>query len=112
MESESFSEDSRSPLNAGLGSEQDNLSSIQNKAQNGSNFITSEATSPVWRSLANLSKQEKIDIIQTGFQLNQEGKISLKKYYEDIGKNTLAQLRGYSINYETIRRIKILNHKL
>jgi len=32
--------------------------------------------------LRNLSEEEKIKIIQTGFRLNQEGKISLKKYYE------------------------------
>jgi hypothetical protein len=32
--------------------------------------------------LGKISEEEKIEIIQLGFQLNQEGKISLKKYYE------------------------------
>jgi hypothetical protein len=32
--------------------------------------------------LGKISEQEKIEIIQTGFQRQAEGKISLKKYYE------------------------------
>ena len=44
------------------------LSSNPNKAQNSLNFIT----------LSNLSEDQKIEIIQTGFQLQAEGKISLK----------------------------------
>jgi hypothetical protein len=32
--------------------------------------------------LGTISEQEKIEIVQTGFRLNQEGKITLKKYYQ------------------------------
>lgn len=61
---------------------------------------------PNFVTLRNIPEQEKIKIIQLGFQLNQEGKISLKKYYEDIGKYSLFQWKGYSIKYESIRRTK------
>jgi len=57
--------------------------------------------------LGNLSEDEKIEIIKLGFQLNQERKISLKKYYESTEEYSLFQLKGYSIKYETIRRIKL-----
>jgi len=57
--------------------------------------------------LGNLSEEEKIKIIQTGFRLNQEGKISLKKYYEGTIQYSLLQLEGYSIKYESIRRTKL-----
>jgi len=46
-------------------------------------------------TLGNLSEDEKIEIIKTGFQLQAEGKISLKKYYE----STVFQLKGYNIKY-------------
>jgi len=75
-------------------SEQYNLSSKQEKALNGSNFIT----------LGKISEQEKIEIIQKGFQLNQQGKISLKKYYESTQEYSLFQFKGYSVKYESIRR--------
>jgi hypothetical protein len=39
--------------------------------------------------LEKISEQERVEIIETGFCLNQEGKISLKKYYESI--------QGYSL---------------
>jgi hypothetical protein len=71
--------------------------STQNKAQKKSNFVP----------LSQISKEEKIDIIQTGFRLNQEGKISLKKYYEAAGEYSLFQWKGYSIKYESIRRTKL-----
>jgi hypothetical protein len=32
--------------------------------------------------LGKISEQEKIEIIKTGFQLQNQGNISLKKYYE------------------------------
>lgn len=67
----------------------DNLSSDQEKVQNQSNFIT----------LANLSENEKIEMIQTGFQLQAQGKISLKKYYERTDPYSLFQLKGYNIKY-------------
>ena len=54
-----------------------------------------------------ISEQEKIEIIQTGFQLQAEGKISLKKYYESTDPNSLFQSKGYSIKYESIRRTKL-----
>jgi len=57
--------------------------------------------------LGKISEEEKIEIIQTGFQLNQEGKISLKKYYESTDSNSLFQSKGYKIKYETIRRTKL-----
>ena len=64
---------------------------------NQSNFIT----------LGKISEQEKIEIIQTGFQRQAEGKISLKKYYEGTEIHSLFQSKGYSIKYETIRRTKL-----
>jgi hypothetical protein len=73
-----------------------NLSSNQNKAQNGSNLVT----------LSPISQQERVEIIKKGFQLQAEGKISLKKYYESTDQYSLFQLRGYSIKYESIRRTK------
>ena len=74
-----------------------NLSSDQSKAQNSPHFIT----------LSQISEQEKIEIIQKGFQLQSEGRISLKKYYEGTDPNSLFQSKGYSIKYETIRRTKL-----
>jgi hypothetical protein len=70
------------------------LPSTQNKAPNGSNFIT----------LGKISEEEKIAIIKTGFRLNQEGKISLKKYYEGTEEYSLSQWKGYNIKYDTIRK--------
>ena len=53
------------------------------------------------------SEQEKIEIIQRGFQLQTKGKISLKKYYKSTQEYSLFQLKGYNIKYETIRRTKL-----
>ena len=61
------------------------------------NFIT----------LRKISKQEKNDIIKLGFRLNQEGRISLKKYYEGKGEDTLFEWKGYQIKYDTIRKTKL-----
>jgi len=69
----------------------------QNEAQNGVNFIT----------LGKISEQERREIIQTGFQRQAEGKISLKKYYESTDPNSLFQFKGYSVKYESIRRTKL-----
>ena len=77
--------------------EQYNLYSNQKKGLNQHNFIT----------LSNLSEDEKIEIIKTGFKLNQEGKISLKKYYESTQEHSLFHSKGYQIKYETIRRTKL-----
>ena len=88
-------------------SQQYNIISNEDKGLNRSNLIT----------LSNLSKQEKIEIIQTrngvpfakpGFQLQSEGRISLKKYYEEVSEaNSLFQSKGYSIKYDTIRKTKL-----
>ena len=69
----------------------------QNEAQNESNFL----------SLSQISEQEREEIIQKGFQLQAEGKISLKKYYESTYPDSLFQSKGYSIKYESIRRTKL-----
>ena len=95
--SESLSEASQSPFKTAERSEEYNIPSDQDKAQNRLNFIT----------LGRISEQEKIEIIQRGFQLNQQGKISLKKYYENTDPNSLFQSKGYSIKYESIRRTKL-----
>ena len=95
--SKSFSEDSKIDFKDSKPSEQYNLPLNQKKGLNGSNFIT----------LGNLSDDEKIEIIQTGFQRQAEGKISLKKYYEGTETHSLFQLKGYSIKYESIRRTKL-----
>jgi hypothetical protein len=46
------------------------LGSIHERTQNQQNFVT----------LRKISEQEKIEIIEKGFQIKQQGKISLKKY--------------------------------
>ena len=61
------------------------------------NFIT----------LSKITEQERMEIIQTGFQLQAPGKISLKKYYETTYSNSLFQLKRYTIKYESIRRTKL-----
>ena len=95
--SKSLSEDKISPLETLSESQHYNLSSNQEKGLNGSNFIT----------LGKISEEEKIEILKNGFQLQNQGKISLKKYYESTDPNSLFQHKGYSIKYETIRRTKL-----
>jgi len=58
-------------------------------------------------TLSQISEEEKIKIIKTSFHLNQEGKISLKEYYESTAEYSLFQLYGYSIKYESICRTKL-----
>ena len=107
--SKSVIEASKSPLEPFSNTQQYDIASNQKKAQNRLNFITSEDNfvDDVWRSPGKISEQEKIEIIQTGFQLQAEGKISLKKYYESTDPNSLFQSKGYSIKYESIRRTKL-----
>ena len=69
----------------------------QNKTENESNFVT----------LSQISEKERVEIIQKGFQLQAEGKISLKKYYQSTDPDSLFQSKGYSIKYESIRRTKL-----
>ena len=97
LQSKSFSEDSKIDFKTPSPSEDYNLYSNQNEAQNKSNFIT----------LSQISEKEKIQIIKLGFQLQAEGKISLKKYYESTDSNSLFQSKGYSIKYEGIRKSKL-----
>ena len=56
--------------------------------------------------LGDLSEDEKIEIIQLGFQLKAQGK-ALNEYYESTDSNSLFQLKGYQIKYKTIRRTKL-----
>ena len=74
-----------------------NITATQTKGQNDPNFVT----------LEKISEQEKVDIIKLGFQLNQDGKISLKNYYQGKKEFTLFQWKGYQIKYDTIRRTKL-----
>ena len=97
MESKSVSDDPKIDFKSLSNSQQYNIPSNQNEAQNRANFIT----------LGKISEQEKLEIIQTGFQLNEEGKISLKKYCESTDPYSLFQSKGYSIKYETVRRTKL-----
>ena len=69
--SDMLSDAYKTSVNDSFQSQQYNLSSRQKQLENGANFKT----------LAKISEQDKIEIIKTGFRLNQEGKISLKKYY-------------------------------
>jgi hypothetical protein len=84
---------SESVLKTAERSEEYHLSS----SQDGSNFIT----------LGKILEEEKIEIIKLGFQLQNEGKISLKKYYESTDTYSLFQLKGYNIKYESIQRNKL-----
>ena len=59
-----------------------------------------------FRVLSQISEEDLKNIIQEGFQLQAEGKISLKKYYESTDPNSLFQLQGYRIKYEAIRKNK------
>lgn len=71
-----------------------NSPSIQKKDGNKSNFII----------LGKLTEEEQIEIIQLGFQRNQEGKLALKEYFEGEGKDTLFESKGYKIKYQSIRK--------
>ena len=96
--SESLSEDKIRPLEPLSDSQQYNPPpSNEDKGLNQPNFIT----------LGKISEQEKIEIIQKGFQLQAEGKISLKKYYETTQEYSLFQSKAYNIKYESIRRTKL-----
>jgi len=92
-----FSEPSKIDFKTSSNAQQYNISLNQYKGLNESNFIT----------LSKIPEQEIIEIIQKGFQLNQEQKISLKGYYESKEQYSLFQFKGYSIKYETIRRTNL-----
>ena len=80
-------------LDASLTSEQSDSTLNQYKAENEPKFVT----------LSKISEEDRREIIQTVFQRNQEGKISLKKYYQSTDPNSLFQLKGYSIKYKSVR---------
>ena len=92
-----LSADDRRSKSHTLKREQSDSTLKQNKAENESNFVT----------LSQISEKERIEIIKTGFQLQAEGRISLKKYSETTDPDSLFQLKGYSIKYESIRRTKL-----
>ena len=93
-ESERSEQHSKSPLKQLLDS---NIPYNQKNQQNQSNF----------RTLGKILEDEQIEIIKLGFQLQAEGKISLKKYYESTDEYSLFQSKGYQIKYESIRRTKL-----
>lgn len=63
----------------------------------------SETNNTNYVSLSNLSMDKKTEIIKKGFCLNNENKISLKKYYEETIKYSLFQLKGYQYQvYEAL----------
>ena len=70
------------------------FTSTQLKAQNRVNFIT----------LKRIPEPEKIEIIQFGFQRNQEEKISLKDYYQGKNPYSLFQWKSYHIKYKSIQK--------
>ena len=82
---------------------------------NGSNFTHYDfqrqeynlKNGPDFIPLRKISRKEKIEIIKTGFQRQDEGRISLKKYYEGTGESTLFNWKGFRIKYENIRRTKL-----
>ena len=73
-----------------------NIPSNEEKGLHEPNFI----------STSQISDQEKIKIIQKGFQLQAERKISLKKYYESTDPNSLVQSKEYNLKYDAIRKNK------
>ena len=115
--SESLSEDSTIDFKTLSHTQQYNIiPSNEEKGLHGSNLIISEDNfvGDVWQSPGNLSEDEKIEIIKLGFQLQTEGKISLKKYYESTEQYSLFQSKRYSMKYDTIRKTKLyqqLNNK-
>jgi len=60
-----------------------------------------------FRIISQISEEDLKNMIQKGFQLQAEGKLSLKKYYESTDPNSLFQWKGYSIKYESRRRTKL-----
>ena len=73
--------------------EMDNRTINENTHEYESNFVLFKS----------LTEEEQIDLIRTGFE-NQSNGLSLKEYYEGTNKNSLFDLKGYSLKYDTIRR--------
>jgi hypothetical protein len=56
--------------------------------------------------LGKISEEEKIEILKRGFQLQAQGTISLKKYYERVSEaNSLFQWKGgnYSVSTSNMK---------
>lgn len=68
------------------------LSSNQNTTQNGSIFV----------NLRKISEPERVEIIKKGFQINQQGKISLKKYSEGTQEKNRVYFNSKDILSNTI----------
>jgi hypothetical protein len=67
----------------------------------------SQSNDSIFQNLKNISDTEKEEIIKKGFQLQSEGRISLKDYYEGNKKNSLLKFKGYRIKYQSVRRSKL-----
>ena len=89
--------ESSQPLKSSKTIQQDDYTFEVEKGPNDQNFII----------LSKIPEEERVEIIKLDFQLNQEGKISLKKYYESKDTNSLFQIHGYCLKYESIRRTSI-----
>jgi hypothetical protein len=101
-EPESLSEAFKMRLKPISESQQYDTSSNQNQA-----LKMDDKAHPNFVILSKISEEDKNEILQTGFRLNQEGKISLKKYYEGTGEYSLFESKRYSIKYESIGRTKL-----
>ena len=80
---------------------------IQHLENSQSNTPLPDTDDSTFQNLKNISDTEKQEIIQKGFELQAEGIISLRDYYEGDQKNTLLNLKGYRIKYESVRRTKL-----
>ena len=56
---------------------------------------------------SDIPEQKLIEIIEKGFRLRQEGEISLRKYYEEKGKNTLFEDKKYSLKHGGLRNTEL-----
>ena len=69
--------------------------------------VEGNTTGPIFVTLEKISEEEKIQIIRTGFRLQAEGKISLKKYYESKEEYSLFEWKGYNLKYASISRTNL-----
>ena len=97
--SKTVSEDKLTPVKPLSNNQRYDIPSNIEKGLNEPNFIT----------LGKISEKEKIEIIKLGFQLQAEGRNSLKNYYEKGGNYSLFEWKGYRIKYENIRKTDLSN---
>jgi len=57
--------------------------------------------------LSQIPEEEQIEIIKTGFRIQTEKKLSLKKYYQSTHPYSLFKLKGYSIRYNSVRKSQL-----